>query len=70
MVSSASFPMKYLNNSVNMVESGHRGRYEEAQELHYKLFELMRINFIESNPMPVKTALSMMGMMSEDFRLP
>jgi 4-hydroxy-tetrahydrodipicolinate synthase len=30
----------------------------------------MKVNFIESNPIPVKTALSMMGYLQENFRLP
>lgn len=54
----------------DMVRFALAGDLKKAQELHYKLFELMRINFIESNPMPVKTALSMMNIISEDFRLP
>ncbi|MBU0710303.1 dihydrodipicolinate synthase family protein [bacterium] len=30
----------------------------------------MEINFIESNPIPVKTAMAMMGLIEENFRLP
>jgi 4-hydroxy-tetrahydrodipicolinate synthase len=58
---------KQFSDLVRFALSGDLNR---AKELHYKLFELMKINFIESNPIPVKTALSMMGMVSEDFRLP
>ncbi len=43
---------------------------KKAKELHYRLFDLMRANFIESNPIPVKTALHMMGMVEESLRLP
>lgn len=46
------------------------GNWERARELHFKLLDLMNINFIESNPIPVKTALSMMGKIEESFRLP
>lgn len=46
------------------------GNWEEARRLHFKLLPLMDINFIESNPIPVKTALSMMGLIEESFRLP
>ncbi len=53
-----------------MTRLGMKGELKKARELHYKLFELMKINFIESNPIPVKTALSMMGLIGEDFRLP
>lgn len=41
-----------------------------ARELHYKLFNLMNLNFIESNPIPVKTCLYMMGFISNNFREP
>ena len=46
------------------------GNFERAREIHYRLLGLMRVNFIETNPIPVKTALSMMGMIKENFRLP
>jgi 4-hydroxy-tetrahydrodipicolinate synthase len=46
------------------------GKLEEAREMHYKLEKLNRVLFIETNPIPVKTALSIMGMVSEEFRLP
>jgi 4-hydroxy-tetrahydrodipicolinate synthase len=42
----------------------------EARELHYTLLGLMNANFIESNPIPVKAAMAMMGMMKENLRLP
>jgi 4-hydroxy-tetrahydrodipicolinate synthase len=41
-----------------------------ARELHYKLLPLMNINFVESNPIPVKAALAMMGLIGENYRLP
>ncbi|MEZ7892979.1 MAG: 4-hydroxy-tetrahydrodipicolinate synthase [Candidatus Wallbacteria bacterium] len=41
-----------------------------AREIHNKLLELHNVMFIESNPIPVKTALAMMGMCEEEFRLP
>jgi 4-hydroxy-tetrahydrodipicolinate synthase len=46
------------------------GNWAEALPLHFKLLPLMNINFIESSPIPVKTALAMMGMIEESFRLP
>ncbi len=46
------------------------GNWEKGRVLHNKLLDLMNINFIESNPIPAKTALAMMGMMEEVFRLP
>jgi len=38
--------------------------------LHYRLLDLMQANFLESNPIPVKYALSRMGLMGETYRLP
>jgi dihydrodipicolinate synthase (EC 4.2.1.52) len=47
-----------------------RGDWERARRLHYELFELMRLNFIEPNPIPVKAALALLGMIQERYRLP
>ena len=47
-----------------------KGSWTEALQLHYRLLPLMNVNFIESSPIPVKTALSMMGMMEPTLRLP
>jgi 4-hydroxy-tetrahydrodipicolinate synthase len=46
------------------------GRWEEAREWNRKLYPLMKINFVESSPIPVKAALSMMGKIKEVYRLP
>jgi 4-hydroxy-tetrahydrodipicolinate synthase len=46
------------------------GTWEKALRLHNKLLPLMNMNFVESNPIPVKTVLAMMGMIEEAFRLP
>jgi 4-hydroxy-tetrahydrodipicolinate synthase len=46
------------------------GRWEEARNWNRKLYPLMKINFVESNPIPVKTALAMMGKIQEAYRLP
>lgn len=53
-----------------MVEAAAVGDFKHARELHYKLLDLMNGNFIETNPIPVKSALSMMGKIKENFRLP
>src|SRR5262252_2105703 len=53
-----------------MVDAALEGNHTRAKELHYKLLPLMNINFIESNPIPVKAALAMMGMIEETYRLP
>lgn len=46
------------------------GKIEEARRLHFELLPLMQINFVESNPIPVKAALALMGMVEEVYRLP
>jgi 4-hydroxy-tetrahydrodipicolinate synthase len=47
-----------------------QGKYDEARQLNAQLLPLMQANFIESNPIPVKAALAMMGMIEEVYRLP
>ncbi len=54
----------------DMVHFAQQKNFDKARELHYDLFDLMQINFIETNPQPVKTALAMMGKAEEVFRLP
>lgn len=46
------------------------GDLEGSLKLHYKLQSLHRAMFIETNPIPVKTALAIMGKVTEEFRLP
>ncbi|HEV2417693.1 MAG TPA: 4-hydroxy-tetrahydrodipicolinate synthase [Terriglobia bacterium] len=46
------------------------GNYAEARKLNARLFPLMQANFIETNPIPVKAGLAMMGMIEEVYRLP
>jgi 4-hydroxy-tetrahydrodipicolinate synthase len=53
-----------------MIDAALQGNVEKARELHYKLLPLMNVNFIESNPIPAKAALAMMGLIEENFRLP
>ncbi len=53
-----------------MVWAALEGRWEEAREIHFRLLPLMEANFVESNPIPVKAALAMMGRIREEYRLP
>jgi 4-hydroxy-tetrahydrodipicolinate synthase len=46
------------------------GKYDEARKLNAQLLPLIQANFIETNPVPVKAALAMMGMIEEVYRLP
>ncbi len=46
------------------------GKIDDARKLHFELLPLMQANFIETNPIPVKAALAMMGLIEEVYRLP
>lgn len=54
----------------DMCSAWHSGDIQKARQLHYKLEPLNSAMFIETNPIPAKTALSMMGKIKEEFRLP
>jgi 4-hydroxy-tetrahydrodipicolinate synthase len=55
---------------VRMVEAFERGELQTARAVHAQLLPLMQINFVESNPVPVKAALAAMGLLEEMYRLP
>ena len=47
-----------------------RGNLMEARRIHFRLLDLMNLNFLESSPIPVKTSLALLGLCEESFRLP
>ncbi len=47
-----------------------RADYAGARVIHERLLRLMNLNFVESNPIPVKAALALLGLCEESFRLP
>jgi 4-hydroxy-tetrahydrodipicolinate synthase len=49
---------------------GLHGEFDETRAIHRKYLPLMEINFIESNPIPVKAALALMGLLEPVWRLP
>jgi 4-hydroxy-tetrahydrodipicolinate synthase len=53
-----------------MISSALDGDVVGARELHYRLLPLMRANFVETNPVPVKTAMEMMGRCRGKLRAP
>jgi 4-hydroxy-tetrahydrodipicolinate synthase len=55
---------------VKMVHTALNRDMVGARELEKELADLFRVEFIETNPIPIKTALAMMGMCKEAFRLP
>jgi 4-hydroxy-tetrahydrodipicolinate synthase len=46
------------------------GKVDAAQRLHHKFFPLFRNLFLETNPIPIKAALAMLGEIEEEYRLP
>jgi 4-hydroxy-tetrahydrodipicolinate synthase len=53
-----------------MVEAAERGDFAAARKMHARLMPLMVMNFVESNPIPVKAAMAAMGLLEENYRLP
>jgi len=54
----------------DLVNAFDRGDIKKAQDIHYKLLPLIKAVFIETNPIPVKTAMGLLGMCEPDLRLP
>jgi 4-hydroxy-tetrahydrodipicolinate synthase len=54
----------------SMVRNALEGKWEDARKQHFKLLPLFTNLFLETNPIPVKTALRMMGKPAGVFRLP
>jgi 4-hydroxy-tetrahydrodipicolinate synthase len=53
-----------------LVQFALSGDFAEARRLHFQYLSLMDINFVESNPIPVKAALAEMGLLQPIWRLP
>ena len=53
-----------------LVQAALSGDFAEARRLHYRYLALLDINFVESNPIPVKAALAEMGLLEPSWRLP
>ena len=53
-----------------MTHAALKGDFERAGRIHAKLFPLFKDLFIETNPVPVKAAMAMMGLIEETYRLP
>jgi 4-hydroxy-tetrahydrodipicolinate synthase len=54
----------------DMVRALLEGDWERGRELHFELLPLFRALFVETNPIPVKTAASLLGLCSDEMRLP
>ena len=53
-----------------MVKAFSMGKSDVARKLHEKYFQLFKDLFIETNPIPVKAAMALMGLIEEEYRLP
>lgn len=53
-----------------MIEAAGRGDYGRAKKLHDQLYPLHQVMFVETNPIPVKAALALMGKCADEVRLP
>ena len=53
-----------------MINAFFAGNLAKANEIHYKYYRFMRDIFIETNPLPIKAAMAMRGMIEEEYRLP
>jgi len=53
-----------------MAECAERNDFAAARRIHAELLPLLLVNFIESNPIPVKSAMAAMGLLEEVYRLP
>jgi len=56
--------------TAEMVHAALDGDWKRARDLHYRLFPLARAAFLETNPIPIKEAMGMAGMIEPEFRLP
>jgi 4-hydroxy-tetrahydrodipicolinate synthase len=54
----------------NLTQFALRGNFAGAREIHRRFHSLMEVNFVESNPIPVKTAMAQMGLLEPVWRLP
>jgi 4-hydroxy-tetrahydrodipicolinate synthase len=53
-----------------MVELAESGDFAGARRMHQSLMPFMTVNFVEANPIPIKAAMAMMGLLEERYRLP
>ncbi len=56
--------------TAEMTHAALEGDWKRARELHFRLFPLARAAFLETNPIPIKEAMAMAGMIEPEFRLP
>ncbi|MBI5125596.1 MAG: dihydrodipicolinate synthase family protein, partial [Planctomycetes bacterium] len=57
-------------DTARLVDSFLKGDTSEAARMHHKLFPLCKAMFIETNPIPVKTAMRLLGRLNGELRMP
>ncbi|GHT34565.1 4-hydroxy-tetrahydrodipicolinate synthase [Endomicrobiia bacterium] len=55
---------------ISLVKAFEKGNMDEAKKIHYKLLPFAKSMFIETNPIPIKTAAALLGICMPDLRLP
>jgi 4-hydroxy-tetrahydrodipicolinate synthase len=53
-----------------LVEAAEANDFASARKIHARILPLLLANFAESNPIPVKAVMAMMGLLEENYRLP
>ena len=53
-----------------MIDACAAGNFAKALEYHKHYYKLFKHLFLETNPIPVKAAMAMLGMIEEEYRLP
>jgi len=53
-----------------MVRAFAKGELKQASQLHARFYPIFKDLFVETNPVPVKAALAMLGLIQEEYRLP
>ena len=62
--------MPHASHCSRMFDAAVAGEWDRARDLHYETFPLVDLLFCETNPIPVKAALAMMGLIDGEIRLP
>ena len=57
-------------DTADLIKAWEEGKIDEAKRLFYKLLPLCQAMFFETNPIPVKTSLALMGKIQDEMRLP
>ncbi|TGK19851.1 4-hydroxy-tetrahydrodipicolinate synthase [Leptospira stimsonii] len=60
----------FPNALVKLVQNFHEGKIAEARKIHYDFIEVFALAFMETNPIPIKAAMSWFGHCSSEIRLP